>query len=393
MYGRIFPNLFTRRTYHKMTTGKQILLVPGPVTLSPQVQTALSQDALSHTGAEFVSIFQNVLKNTRKLFKSYDMKAQPIVIAGSGTLGFDIAGSNLIKPKDKVLVLSTGFFSDSFADCLQGYGAEVTKLTAPLGDVVPLQDFEDELKKGHYTAVVATHVDTSTGVLNDIESISEVVQRISPESFLFVDSVCAIGCETMEFDKWKVDYCLTASQKAIGAPPGLSISMISERALQFALGKRNNSGVFFTSLKRWSPILKAYEGNLGAYFATPPTQLINSLDVALKQILETEGGIDGRVLKHKETSDWFKDRLCKELNLKLVSKYPSNVSAHGLTSIYVPNPKETILSLKERGFIIAGGLHKEIASQYIRIGHMGVSACDDELNHIPKCFKALKDVL
>lgn len=367
------------------------LLIPGPIVLSEKVKKALDLQSLSHTGPEFVAIFQRVLQNCRKVFKAHDSKGQPIVLAGSGTLGWDIVAANLIEPEDDVLVLSTGFFSDSFANCLEQYGANVDKLVAPIGDVVPLEQVEQKLSKKSYKAITITHVDTSTAVLTDVSKVAELVHRISPNSFIVVDGVCSIACEEFEFEKWKIDYCLTASQKAIGAPPGLSISMISQRAIDYACASNRKPHSFYASLQKWIPIMQAYESKKGAYFATPSVQLVNSLDVALKEILHDS--VESRWTKHKKTSDWFKNKVFNELALKSVAKYPSEVAAHGLTAIYVDDPVKIISYLKQNGVVIAGGIHKQIASKYIRVGHMGVSACDEHLDHVPTCYRLIQQAV
>ncbi|QLQ79311.1 hypothetical protein HG537_0B06590 [Torulaspora globosa] len=362
------------------------LLIPGPIELSDNVQKALDCPSLSHTGPEFTAIFQRVLQNCRKLFKAHETEGQPIVLAGSGTLGWDIAAANLIDPDEKVLVLSTGFFGDSFADCLELYGAKVDKLAAPMGEQVPLEEVEKALKRNRYKAITVTHVDTSTAVLTDVEAVAELAHRIAPDTLIIVDGVCSIGCEEFKFDEWGIDYCLTASQKAVGAPPGLSISMISSRALNQVAARPRS---YFASLRKWIPIMQSYESGKGAYFATPAIQLINSLDVALKEILADS--LESRWAKHRQTSDWLKDKLVNTLKLKLVTN--SKQAAHGLTAVYVEEPGRLISYLKQNGVVIAGGIHKPIASKYVRIGHMGVSACREELHHITRCYDLISDEL
>lgn len=187
-----------------------------------------------------------------------------------------------------------------------------------------------------------------------------------------------------------VDFALTASQKAIGAPAGLSISLCSSRFMDYALNDSKNGHVhgYFSSLRRWTPIMENYEAGKGAYFATPPVQLINSLDVALKEILEE--GLHKRWDLHREMSDWFKDSLVNGLQLTSVSRYPSNMSAHGLTAVYVADPPDVIAFLKSHGVVIAGGIHKDIGPKYIRIGHMGVTACNKNLPYMKNCFDLIK---
>lgn len=156
---------------HKLT------LIPGPIEFSDDVLASMATPSQAHTSPEFISTFQSVLKSLRKVFKSTDTNTQGYVLSGSGTLGWDVASSNLLNPGEKVLVLSTGFFSDSFAECLKVYGANVDVLTAEVGDVVPLDKIEQQLQKEKYSAITITHVDTSTSVVSDVEAISKVVKK------------------------------------------------------------------------------------------------------------------------------------------------------------------------------------------------------------------------
>ena len=88
------------------------------------------------------------------------------------------------------------------------------------------------LRSKDYKVITITHVDTSTGVLSDIKAVAELTQRVSPSTLIIVDGVCSVGCEDIEFSKWGIDVVLTASQKALGVPPGLSLLLASPRALQ-----------------------------------------------------------------------------------------------------------------------------------------------------------------
>ncbi|SMN18559.1 similar to Saccharomyces cerevisiae YFL030W AGX1 Alanine:glyoxylate aminotransferase (AGT) [Maudiozyma saulgeensis] len=400
-----FSNIIIKRPLVTMSLSKEQtkLLIPGPITLSKEVVGALGQQSVSHTCPSFTTSFKESLKMLRQVYVAHETRGMPLIISGSGTLGFDLVGSNLIDPADdKILVLSTGFFSDEFHEAISTYYVEdsnqVKRLSATnAGDTIPLNEIENELQNGNYDLIVMTQVDTSTGVLLDIEKIANLVHKISPNTLIVVDTVCSLGCETIKFDQWGLDICISASQKAIGAPPGLSLGMVSDRAiLKSETKKPLRNGSYYTSFKKWLPILKAFESGKPAYFATPPVQLIDSLRVALRQILEFsyEGqiGIDARVNKHRDTSDNFKNIITKEFNLSLVSKTLNN-SAHGLTAFYVNNPPSVINFMQQHGYTITGGIHKDIKSKYVRVGHMGVSACDDSLNDISGCLSTLGDAL
>lgn len=160
---------------------------------------------------------------------------------------------NLVEPGENALVLSTGYFGDGFADCLRAYGANVTKLDAPVGGRPQLPDIEKALKEKKYKVLTVTHVDTSTGVLSELKSLAATVKRVSPETLVIVDGVCSVACEELAFDEWGLDGVVTAGQKAIGCPAGLSISMFSGRAIEVVKNRKTEPATYFASMKRWLP--------------------------------------------------------------------------------------------------------------------------------------------
>ncbi len=151
------------------------------------------------------------------------------------------------------MVLHTGYFADSFADCFETYGIKATQLKAPIGDRPQLPDIEQALKEKKYKLITVTHVDTSTGVLSEIKGLSELVHRVSPETLVVVDGVCSVGSEEIAFDDWGIDVVLTASQKGIGCPPGLSIVMCSGRAIEVSRSRKTPPSSYFASFKNWLP--------------------------------------------------------------------------------------------------------------------------------------------
>jgi alanine-glyoxylate transaminase / serine-glyoxylate transaminase / serine-pyruvate transaminase len=207
----------------------------------------------SHVGPGFVATFGETLSMLRKLFQTTDPASQPFVISGSGTLGWDLVAANLVETGEDVLVLNTGYFSDGFADCLTTYGAKVTHVKAPVGSRPQLQDIEKALLEKKYKALTVTHVDTSTGVLSELKNLSALVHRVSPDTLIIVDGVCSVACEEIAFDDWKLDGVITASQKAIGVPAGLSISMFSGRAMQALEARKSPPSSYFASMKNWAP--------------------------------------------------------------------------------------------------------------------------------------------
>lgn len=358
----------------------------------------MSTPSQTHTSPEFTAVFQEALKNTRKLFQSSDPDTQGFVISGSGTLGWDLTGANLLNHGERVLVISTGFFSDQFGNCLKLYAGanNVDVLEAEhFGAQVKNSIIEETLRKARYEGkpyalITITQTDTSSGVLSDVETISTIVKKICPDTLIVVDAVCATACENLEFDNWGIDYVLTASQKAIGVPAGLSISFASSRAIKKALAKEHPIG-FFTDLKRWLPIMQSYEKGKPLYFATPAVQLIHAYNESLKEILAYS--VSGYVAAHKVASDKFKNKIYK-LGLKTVPEF--EISAHGLSVIYYPNGvqgTDLLSKVQEKGFVIASGIYKDYKDKYFRVGHMGISAVGKRKHELDECFDAIKSAL
>ena len=189
----------------------------------------------------------------RKLVQTSDPAAQPFVLSGSGTLGWDLVAANLVEPGEDVLVLTTGYFGDGFADCLRAYGASVRVLGAPVGERPQLPEIEHALAGAGFKMLTVTHVDTSTGVLSELQRLTEMVRRVSPETLIVVDGVCSVACEEIAFDAWGLDGVLTASQKAIGCPAGLSVSVFSGRAMQALQNRKAPVAAYFASMRNWLP--------------------------------------------------------------------------------------------------------------------------------------------
>lgn len=368
------------------------LLIPGPIEYDDEVLHSMSHYSESHVGATFISIFSETLTMLRKLFQTSNPKSQPFVISGSGTLGWDLVAANLAEPGEDVLVLHTGYFADSFADCFETYGAKPTQLKVPIGSAPSLEEIEKELKAKKYGLVTITHTDTSTGVLSRIKEISELVHRVSPDTLVIIDGVCSVGGEEICFDDWGLDVVHTASQKAIGCPAGLCILMASERAIAKFERRKTPPGSYFASFKNWMPVMRNYEAKKPSYFATPSPQLVHALHTALTQILAQP--LEARFEAHKAASAKVKQSITA-LGLKQVAANPRD-QANCMTAIYLPDNVKTtdlIPKLLGKGIIFAGGLHKEIATKYFRIGHMGVSVMDPKRDDIDRAVASLKATL
>jgi len=363
---------------------RKLLMIPGPIEFEPAVLEAIARPTLSHVDPTFIASFGHALKMMREVWMC--PSGQPFVVAGSGTLAMDMAGANLIEPGDKVLVLVTGYFGHRYAELLKRYGAEVTVLEAPLGDTVPLDEVERELAYGNYKLMTFTHVDTSTGVLVDPRPLAELAQRHGVLTIL--DGVCSIAGEEMRQEEWGIDVAVTASQKAIGVPPGLALMVASPKAMDVWRNRRTPVGNYFCDWGLWLPIMQAYEEGRPSYFATPPINLIVALEVSLKLMLNE--GMENRFARHIAKADAFRASM-RELGLNFIP-VRGEVMAHTLSAPYYPEgmtaPK-LLPEVAKNGVVIAGGLLPSIKDTYFRVGHMGMV----NAKHINRTVHAITESL
>jgi alanine-glyoxylate transaminase/serine-glyoxylate transaminase/serine-pyruvate transaminase len=331
----------------------------------------MSIPTTSHVAPDFIELFGRVLKNMRRVWLS--PTGQPFAIAGSGTFAMDMAVANIVEPGDKILVYNTGYFSDRMHAMMERYGGKVTVLSSSLGEVPPLEEVEQELQSGDYKVVTITYVDTSTGIVADVEGIAGLARKYG--TFSIVDGVCATAGVELYQDEWAVDIYLTASQKAVGVPPGLALLVVSQSFLDWFRTRKSPVMNFYADINNWLPIMEAYEEGRAAYFGTPAVNLTYALDTSLRLILEE--GMEARFARHRRLGKAFKAGITA-LGLDELPARPE-LSAPTLSAVYYPAGADAALvqSIKQAGVIVAGGLHPEAKDRYFRVGHMGsVNASD-----------------
>ena len=353
--------------------GRKLLMIPGPIEFDPAVMETMGAATTSHVAPDFIEVFGQALERMRQVWLSPD--GQPFVVAGSGTLAMDMAAANLVEPGDRALVINTGYFGDRMAAILERYGAEVHHLRAPLGDRPSTEEVEAALSKTNYKVMAITHVDTSTGVLADVENWAKL--SCQWETLTIVDGVCSVAGEELHQKEWCADVVLTASQKAVGVPPGLALLVAGPKAMEAFQRRRYPVANYYADWANWLPIMEAYEARRPSYFGTPAVNLIAALNLSLGQIL-TEG-MDARFERHHRMGRAVKAAI-SALGLGQVP-VRDEVAAHTLTAPRYPDGVDSSLlgHVKAAGAILAGGLHPHIKTEYFRIGHMGVTNFGDVL--------------
>jgi alanine-glyoxylate transaminase/serine-glyoxylate transaminase/serine-pyruvate transaminase len=338
------------------------------------VLAALGAPTTSHVSEDFIETFGRSLERMRAVWRA--PSGQPVVLAGSGTLAMDAAGANLTEPGDRALVLSTGVFGERFVDLLTRYGAEVDVVRAAPGETIDFAEVERRLDERSYKLMTATHVDTSTAVRMDAERFAALGAAHGVLTVL--DGVCSVAGEEIQQGAWGLDVVLTASQKAIGVPPGLALLVLSPRALAAFDARRTPVTNYYADWAKWLPIMRAYEKRKPSYFGTPAVNLVFALDTSLGRILEE--GMDVRFARHRKLGRACR-AACRALGL---GQIPTD-DAHAANTLSAPrfptgvNGEDLLAKVREAGAVLAGGLHPDLKTEYFRIGHMGVASPGDLL--------------
>lgn len=347
-----------------------LLMIPGPIEVSPAVQEAFCVPPPSHVSPKVIEAFGLALERMREVWGA-SAASQPFVVAGSGTIAMEMAVVNVVAPGQRAVVVDTGYFSARMAEMLRRRGAQVTMVGAPVGQAPALEEVEAALAAGGCKALFATHVDTSTGVRVDPEALAAAARRHGALSIF--DGVCATAAEAFWMERWGADIYLTSSQKAIGLPAGLALMVASPEAMaaRRELGAEVPMSVDFLE---WLPIMTAYQERRPSYFSTPATNLILALAVSLGELLASRvGELTGMAAcfeRHRRAAAAMRQGWAA-MGLELLPE--GGLAASSLSAVCYPQGvgPELTREIAARGVIVAGGLYKGLQSTYFRVGHMG----------------------
>lgn len=347
-----------------------LLMIPGPVEISPAVRRAAATPPPGHTTPRILEAFGVSIERMRQIWRA-DEASQPFILAGSGTLAMEMAAANLLEPGERALVVNSGYFSDRMAEILRRYGVEVLEVGAPVGEAPSPEAVREALERsGPVKALFATHVDTSTGVRVDPEPLCRLAREAG--ALAIVDGVCATAGERFDMADWGADVYLTASQKALGLPPGLGLLVASARALEVRAARRAAPPPLFLDWHSWLPVHQAYEERRPSYFATPATSLILALEAGLGEILEE--GVEARVDAHARVAALMRSAW-QALGLRPVPRSEAE-TGNTLSVLHLPEGVELptlLVYIAARGVTVAGGLHSALRTTSLRVGHMGYS--------------------
>jgi aspartate aminotransferase-like enzyme len=267
-------------------------MLPGPTNVPERVMRAMLAHIINHRSDDFVELYTEVIEKTQQVFQT---QSDIVALSASGTGAVEASVVNLIKKGDKVIIPVNGEFSNRLSQMIEWQGANVVKLETPPGQNATFDQIKEAFDNNKdVKAFYVVHNETSTGTqVKYLDKISDLTSR--NDSYYIVDSVSLLGGVELPVDKWKIDVCMTGSQKALAAPPGISPISVSPRAKKYMI--ENPPPTMYFNLARY---FKYYEESKHTPF-TPALPLLYAYREALRIILEE--GLDARIKRHKICSD------------------------------------------------------------------------------------------
>lgn len=358
-----------------------MLMIPGPTPVPEKVLLAMAKHPIGHRSGEFSQIIAQTNAGLKWLFQTEN---PVLALTASGTGTVEAAIINFLSAGDRVLVGSNGKFGDRWVQIAKAYGLDVQVISADWGTALNPDDFAKALTADSdkkIKAVIVTHSETSTGVLNDLEAINKLVKDHG-EALTIVDAVTSLGSYNIPVDEWGIDVIASGSQKGFMLPPGLGFVAVSDKA--WAAYEKATLPKFYLDLGKYR---KAADKDSTPF--TPPVNLYFGMKVAF-EMMQAEGleNIFARHTRHKEAAR----AAMKALDLPLFA--PDGNASPAVTSV-VPDSvdAEKIRSVMKKRFDIAlAGGQDHMKGKMFRMGHLGFVSDRDVLCAISALEATLQEL-
>lgn len=335
---------------------KYRLMSPGPTPVPEKVLLRMADTMIHHRTPKFQAVLKDVNAKLKKVFRTEN----PVVMfASSGTGAMEASVVNFLSRGDKAIVVNGGKFGERFGSICRAYGAAPEIYDVKWGEAADPSRIEAMLKEEpSVKAVYTTLCETSTGVVNDIKAIGDIVRNT--DAILVVDAISGLAAEEFDPDKWGVDVIVSGSQKGLMLPPGLAFISVSPKAGK--LIETSDMPKFYFSLKK---ALKSHAADDTPW--TPAVSLISGLDSVLDIMIEE--GMENVIERHTRLATATREAV-KAMGLEIFAKKPSNT----VTSVKVPegiDGKALVKKMRdEQGVTIAGG-QGDMKGKIFRIAHLG----------------------
>ncbi len=331
------------------------LFIPGPVEVRDDVLKMMSHPMIGHRTKEASNLQRSISEKMQKVMYT---KEQILLSTSSGS-GL-MEGAIRSCTRKRAAVFSVGAFGDRWYKMAVCNGVPADKIDSEPGRPTTPEMVDKVLSTGKYDLITITHNETSTGVMNPVEEIADVMKKY-PEVVYCLDAVSSMGGTKIEVDKLGVDICITSSQKCLGLPPGISICSFSEKAVEAAKQVKFR-GLYLDLLELYNYIKnKDYQ-----YPSTPSLSHMFALDYQLDRILEE--GLENRFARHRKMAEIVRAWAKEHFELFPEEKYASN------TVTTIKNTKNISVTelnkkLGERGYMISNG-YGSLKERTFRIAHM-----------------------
>ena len=358
-----------------------IPMVPGPVTLHPDVVAALARDYGSgQIEPDFLPFYAETADAFRTLMNT---RHDVVFMTGEGMLALWAALKSCLKPGDTVLSIGTGVFGDGIADMAASFGCKAVKISLPydstIGNGDSLARIEQAIKKTKPVMLTAVHCETPSGTLNPLADLGEMKKRLGVPLF-YVDAVASLGGAPVAMDSWNIDLLLAGSQKCLSAPPSMSILGVSPTAWE------HMKNVGYEGYDAIVPFRTIFEDGRCPY--TPNWHGIAALRAGAHALLNE--GLENTFSRHSIVAERCREGLTR-LGIRLFPK-PDAVNAPTVTAAYIPEAftwPQWRQALRNRGLVAAGSFGP-MANKVFRLGHMGTQANTTLMN---QALDAIRDAL
>jgi aspartate aminotransferase-like enzyme len=335
-------------------------MLPGPTNVPNRVINAMLTPMINHRSEDFRKLYKDIVSKTQKVFETEN---DIVVLTTSGTGAVETSVVNLIKKDDVVIIPVNGEFSTRLADLIDNYGGNTVRINAPYGQNPPIEKIQEAFEKNSKVkALYVVYNETSTGTtLRYLSKLGDMCRAHG--AFFIVDAVSILGGDELPVDKWSVDICFTATQKALAAPPGIAPISISKEAKKYMI--ENPPASQYLNLKRY---FKYYNDSFETPF-TPAVSLFYAYQEALNIIIEE--GIQNRIERHRKCASAFYSGLEA---LGFTPYADANSRSNVVIAVnYLPGIDDKrfreLLSSKFK-VLVAGGFG-ELKGKVFRVGCMG----------------------
>jgi len=353
-------------------------MLPGPTNVPERVTKAMLIHMINHRGNDFVELYEDIIQKTQSVFQT---DSDIVVLSASGTGAVEASVINLIQKGDKVIIPVNGEFSSRLSQLLELQGANTIKIVTPPGKNATLEQVKEAFDNNpDVKAFYAVHNETSTGTqIKYLDKISNLTSR--NDCYYIVDSVSLLGGSELPVDKWNIDICVTGSQKAIAAPPGISIISVNKRAKKYMVD--NPPSTMYFNLPRY---FNYYNKSKETPF-TPAIPILYAYREALSIILEE--GLDVRIKRHQICSDALYSSLTTMGFKPFAKEEDRSISIIALNYLAGLDDKIFRNTLAENFKVLVAGGFGNLKGKVFRIGCMG------EINkyHVMRTLSSISSTL